>query len=133
MYFAASSEMYGQPETVPQNENTTFKPRSPYATFKLAGFWTTRTYRDAYGLFISNGISFNHESEVRGPEFVTMKISQAVTRIASGSRKQLKLGNLGARKDLGYAKDYVEGTWMMLQYDKPDDFVLGTGELHTVR
>ena len=133
MYFAASSEMYGQPETVPQNENTPFKPRSPYAISKLAGFWTAKTYRDAYGLFMSNGISFNHESEVRGPEFVTRKISQAVSRIAAGSREQLELGNLNAKKDWGYAQDYVEGMWMMLQYEKPDDFVLGTGELHTVR
>ncbi len=133
MYFAASSEMFGQPETVPQNEDTPFKPRSPYAISKLAGFWTTKTYREAYGLFMANGICFNHESEVRGPEFVTRKISLAVAEIARGSNRALDLGNLGARKDWGYAEDYVEGMWMMLNYKEPDDFVLGTGEIHTVR
>lgn len=133
MYFAATSEMFGQPEMVPQNEDTPFKPRSPYAISKLAGFWTTKTYREAYGLFMANGICFNHESEVRGPEFVTRKISLAVADIVRGSDKSLELGNLGARKDWGYAEDYVEGMWMMLNYKEPDDFVFGTGEVHTVR
>ncbi|MEM3192198.1 MAG: GDP-mannose 4,6-dehydratase [Candidatus Parvarchaeota archaeon] len=133
MYFAASSEMFGQPETVPQNEETPFKPRSPYAVSKLAGFWTIKTYRDAYNLFMSNGIFFNHESEIRGAEFVTRKISLGVARIAHGSREPIELGNLGARKDWGYAKDYVEAMWMILNHDVPDDFVIGTGELHTVR
>ncbi|MHB8372982.1 MAG: GDP-mannose 4,6-dehydratase [Thermoplasmataceae archaeon] len=133
MYFAATSEMFGQPETTPQNEETALKPRSPYAVSKLAGYWTTKTYRDAYDLFVSNGILFNHESEVRGPEFVTRKITMEVSRIVNGSEAPIELGNLNARKDWGYAMDYVEGMWQMLQHDKPDDFVLGTGELHTVR
>ena len=133
MYFAATSEMFGQPKESPQNENTPFLPRSPYAVSKLAGLWTVRTYRDAYKLYMTNGILFNHESEVRGPEFVTRKISMAVARIAMGSRDPVILGNLSAVKDWGYAKDYVDGMWRMLQQDYPDDFVLGTGESHTVR
>ncbi len=133
LYFAATSEMFGQPETTPQNEETAFKPRSPYAVSKLAGFWTMKTYREAYDLFICNGILFNHESEVRGPEFVTRKISLGVARIANGSSDPIELGNLDARKDWGYAGDYVEGMWKMLNHETPDDFVLGTGELHTVR
>ena len=133
MYFAATSELFGQPKETPQNEMTPFFPRSPYAVSKLAGIWTVRTYREAYKLFMSNGILFNHESEVRGPEFVTRKISRSVAKIYLGSKEPLVLGNLGAVKDWGYAKDYVEGMWMMLQQDCPDDFVLGTGESHTVR
>ena len=133
MYFAATSELFGQPKETPQNEMTPFFPRSPYAVSKLAGIWTVRTYREAYKLFMSNGILFNHESEVRGPEFVTRKISRSVAKIYHGSKEPLVLGNLGAVKDWGYAKDYVEGMWMMLQQDCPDDFVLGTGESHTVR
>ena len=133
MYFAATSEMFGQPDVVPQNEVTPFKPRSPYAISKLAGFWTIKTYREAYGLFMVNGICFNHESEVRGPEFVTRKISRAVADIVKGSTVPLELGNLGARKDWGYAEDYVDGMWRMLNYKEPDDFVFGTGEIHTVR
>jgi len=133
LYFAATSELFGKPETVPQNENTPFRPRSPYAVSKLAGFWTVKVYREAYNLFGSNGILFNHESEVRGPEFVTKKISLGVAKIANGVYEPIVLGNLNARKDWGYAKDYVEGMWMMLQHEKPDDFVLGTGESHTVR
>ena len=133
LYFAATSELYGQPKTTPQNEETPFHPRSPYAVSKLAGFWTIKNYRDAYDLYMSSGILFNHESEVRGPEFVTRKISLAVARIASGDMEPIELGNLSARKDWGYAKDYVEGMWSMLQYKYGDDFVLGTGELHTVR
>ena len=133
MYFAATSELFGRPKETPQNEMTPFLPRSPYAVSKLAGIWTVRTYREAYKLFMSNGILFNHESEVRGPEFVTRKISRSVAKIYHGSREPLVLGNLDAVKDWGYAKDYVEGMWMMLQQDFPDDFVLGTGESHTVR
>ncbi len=132
-YFAGTSELFGEPDRVPQNEETPFRPRSPYAVSKLAGFWTVRVYREGYGLFASNGILFNHESEVRGPEFVTRKISLGVASIASGSEEPILLGNLSARKDWGYARDYVEGMWMMLQRDKPDDYVLGTGESHTVR
>jgi GDPmannose 4,6-dehydratase len=133
LYFAASSEMFGKPEVVPQNEETPFRPRSPYAVSKLAGYWTVKVYREAYGIFASNGILFNHESEVRGPEFVTRKISLGVARIAHGSTEPIVLGNLSAVKDWGYARDYVEGMWAMLQQEKPDDFVLGTGEAHTVR
>ncbi len=133
MYFAATSELFGQPKETPQNEKTPFYPKSPYAVSKLAGIWTVRTYRDAYKLYMSNGILFNHESEVRGPEFVTRKISMAVARIHRGSSDPVILGNLGAIKDWGYAKDYVEGMWKMRQLDYPDDFVLGTGKSHTVR
>ena len=133
MYFAATSELFGQPKQVPQNEMTPFFPRSPYAVSKLAGVWTVRTYREAYRLFMANGILFNHESEVRGPEFVTRKISKSVAKIYHGSKDPLVLGNLDAVKDWGYAKDYVKGMWMMLQQDYPDDFILGTGESHTVR
>lgn len=133
MYFAATSEMYGKPDTVPQNEHTPFRPRSPYAISKLAGFWTTKTYREAYQLFMANGIFFNHESEIRGPEFVTRKISLGVSRISKGSDAPLLLGNLDARKDWGYAKDYVEAMWKMLNFENADDFVVGTGENHTVR
>ena len=133
MYFAATSELFGKPAESPQNEKTPLLPRSPYAISKLAGLWTTRTYRDAYQLFMSNGILFNHESEVRGPEFVTRKISMAVAKIFNGLEGPIILGNLSAVKDWGYAKDYVEGMWRMLQYELPDDFVMGTGESHTVR
>ena len=133
MYNAGSSEMYGQPEQVPQNEKTPFNPRSPYAISKLASYWTCRTYREAYRLFISNGILFNHESEFRGPEFVTRKISIGVSRIVNGISEPIELGNLDAKKDWGYAKEYVEGMWKMLNYKYGDDFVLGTGEVHTVR
>ncbi len=133
MYFAATSELFGQPKETPQNEMTPFFPRSPYAVSKLAGIWTVRTYREAYKLYMANGILFNHESEVRGPEFVTRKISMAVARIARGSKDPVILGNLSAVKDWGYARDYVEGMWKMLQQDYPDDFVLGTGEAHTVK
>ncbi len=133
MYFAATSELFGQPTEVPQSENTPFQPRSPYAVSKLAGIWTVRNYREAYKLFMSNGILFNHESEVRGPEFVTRKITMGVAKIHAGSNNPIILGNLDARKDWGYAEDYVRGMWLMLQQDYPDDFVLGTGEQHTVR
>lgn len=133
LYFAATSELFGQPKETPQNENTPFYPRSPYAISKLAGFWTVKTYREAYKLFMTNGILFNHESEVRGPEFVTRKISLHVARHKRGDTSVLELGNLDARKDWGYAKEFVEGMWRMMQLDEPDDFVLGTGEVHTVR
>ena len=133
MYFAATSELFGQPKVTPQNEMTPFYPRSPYAVSKLAGLWTVRTYRDAYKLFMVNGILFNHESEVRGPEFVTRKISRSVAKIYNGIKEPVILGNLDAVKDWGYANDYVYGMWKMLQLDYPDDFVLGTGESHTVR
>ena len=133
LYFAATSEMFGQPKETPQNERTVFSPRSPYAVSKLAGYWTVKTYRDAYKLYMANGILFNHESEVRGPEFVTRKITQAVARISSGSKDPLILGNLDAVKDWGYADDYVDAMYRMLKQDVPDDFVIGTGESHTVR
>jgi GDPmannose 4,6-dehydratase len=133
MYFAATSELFGQPKETPQNERTPFYPKSPYAVSKLSGLWTVRTYRDAYKLFMVNGILFNHESEVRGPEFVTRKISASVAKIYHGIKEPLILGNLDAVKDWGYAKEYVCGMWKMLQLDYPDDFVLGTGESHTVR
>ena len=133
MYFASTSELFGQPKVTPQNEMTPFLPRSPYAVSKLAGLWTVRTYRDAYKLFMVNGILFSHESEVRGPEFVTRKISKSVAKIYNGIKEPVILGNLDAVKDWGYAKDYVYGIWKMLQLDYPDDFVLGTGESHTVR
>ena len=133
MYFAATSEMFGQPKETPQNERTVLSPRSPYAVSKLAGFWTVKTYRDAYNLFMANGILFNHESEVRGPEFVTRKISQAVAKISFGSKDELVLGNLDAIKDWGYASDYTEAMFKILKQDIPDDFVIGTGESHTVR
>lgn len=133
LYFAATSELYGQPRVTPQNEETPFSPRSPYAVSKLAGYWTVKTYRDAYDLFMSSGILFNHESEVRGPEFVTRKITLHVAGYATGKKPPLELGNMDARKDWGYAKDYVKGMVSVLNYKYSEDFVLGTGELHTVR
>lgn len=133
MYFAATSEMYGQPRETPQNEDTPFSPRSPYAVSKLAGYWTCKNYREAYKLFISNGILFNHESEFRGPEFVTRKITLGISRILNGDRKPIELGNLESRKDWGYASDYVEAMHMMLNFKYGDDFVIGTGETYTVR
>ena len=133
MYFAATSELFGQPKESPQNELTPFSPRSPYAISKLAALWTVKTYREAYKLYMASGILFNHESEVRGAEFVTRKITKTVAKIHRGSNEPLELGNLSAVKDWGYAKDYVEAMWLMLQQDYPDDFVIGTGESHTVR
>lgn len=133
VYFAGTSELFGKVTKTPQNEETPFYPASPYAISKLAGFWTMKVYREAYNLFMSNGILFNHESEVRGPEFVTRKISLGVARIYHGSNDPIELGNLNAIKDWGYARDYVEGMWKILNFDRPDDFVLGTGEAHTVR
>lgn len=132
-YFAASSEMFGHVREIPQNENTPFHPRSPYGISKVAGFDLTRNYREAYGLFACNGICFNHESPRRGFEFVTRKITNAVARIKYGLEKELKLGNLKAQRDWGYAGDYVEAMWLMLQQRKPDDYVIATGETHSVR
>jgi GDPmannose 4,6-dehydratase len=132
-YFAASSEQFGQVREVPQNENTPFHPRSPYGISKVAGFELTRNYREAYGLFACNGILFNHESSLRGYEFVTRKISSGVAKIKARLAKELLLGNLDAKRDWGFARDYCEAMHLMLQQDKPDDYVIATGETHTVR
>jgi GDPmannose 4,6-dehydratase len=132
-YFAGSSEMFGKVEAVPQNERTRFHPRSAYGISKVAGFDLTRSYREAYGLHASVGILFNHESERRGYEFVTRKITAGVAAIASGARRDLRLGNLEARRDWGYAPEYVEAMWRMLQQDSPDDYVVATRETHSVR
>ena len=132
MYFAGSSEMFGQPPTKPQNEQYPMKPRSPYAVSKLSGFWSSKVYREAYGMFISCGILYNHESPRRGLNFVTRKIAKGVVDFAEAGIP-FELGNLDARKDWGNAPEYVEGMWRMLQADKPDDFILATNELHTVR
>lgn len=131
-YFAASSEMFGLTKETPQNENTPFYPRSPYGISKVAGFDLTRNYREAYGLYALSGILFNHESPRRGFEFVTKKITHTVAKIKRGYAKELKLGNLEAKRDWGYAKDYVKAMWLMLQQDDPDDFVISTGETHSV-
>ena len=133
LYFAATSELYGKAEAIPQNETTPFHPRSPYAVSKLAGFWTIKNYREAYNLFFVNGILFNHESKLRGPEFVTRKIASAVARISRGAADPIRIGNLEAKRDWGFAGDYVEGMWLMLQQAEPDDYVLATGEDHSVR
>jgi GDPmannose 4,6-dehydratase len=132
-YFAGSSEMIVQAPHSPQSETTSFHPRSPYGISKVAGFQLTRNYREAYGMFACNGIAFNHESERRGFEFVTRKITSTVARIKLGSAERLRLGNLEARRDWGYAPDYVDGMWRMLQSDEPRDLVLATGETHSVR
>lgn len=132
-YFAASSEMFGKAEKTPQDESTSFHPRSPYGISKVAGFHLTQNYREAYDMFTCNGILFNHESPRRGFEFVTRKITRAVAEIKLGIRKQLKLGNLDAKRDWGYAGDYVKAMWMMLQQDKPDDYVIATGKTHSVK
>jgi GDPmannose 4,6-dehydratase len=132
-YQASSSEMYGRAREVPQNENTPFYPRSPYACAKVYAFWTTVNYREAFGIHACNGILFNHESPRRGETFVTRKITRAVARIQAGVQKKLFLGNLEARRDWGYAPEYVEAMWRMLQQEKPDDFVIATGEGHSVR
>ncbi len=133
IYQASTSELFGKVEEVPQKETTPFHPYSPYAVAKQYGFWITREYREAYGMFACNGILFNHESERRGEEFVTRKITLAAARIAEGLQDHLELGNLDSLRDWGYAKDYVECMWLMLQHDEPDDFVIATGEQHTVR
>lgn len=132
-YQASSSEMYGKVREVPQNENTPFYPRSPYGCAKVYGFWQTVNYREAYGLFACNGILFNHESPRRGETFVTRKITRAATRIKMGLQDKLYLGNLDAKRDWGFAGDYVEAMWLMLQQDRPDDYVIATGETHSVR
>ena len=133
MYQASTSELYGKVEEVPQNENTPFHPYSPYAAAKQYGYWITKEYREAYGMFAANGILCNHESERRGESFVTRKITLAAGRIAEGLQDHLELGNLDSLRDWGYAKDYVECMWLILQQDKPEDFVIATGEQHTVR
>lgn len=132
-YQASTSELYGKVEEVPQKETTPFHPYSPYAVAKQYGFWITKEYREAYGMFAANGILFNHESERRGENFVTRKITLAAGRIAEGLQDHLELGNLDSRRDWGYARDYVECMWLILQHDKPEDFVIATGEQHTVR
>ncbi|MGE3800904.1 MAG: GDP-mannose 4,6-dehydratase [Candidatus Kapaibacterium sp.] len=132
-YQASSSEMYGQVLEVPQSEATPFYPRSPYACAKVYSYWITKNYRESYGMYACNGILFNHESPRRGPTFVTRKITRAVARIKAGLQKKLFLGNLDAKRDWGYAPDYVEAMWMMMQGDEPDDFVIATGETHSVR
>lgn len=133
MYQASTSELYGKVEEVPQNENTPFHPYSPYAVAKLYGFWIVKEYREAYDMFCCSGILFNHESERRGETFVTRKITLAAARIKQGKQKKLYLGNLDSLRDWGYAKDYVECMWLILQHDKPEDFVVATGVQHTVR
>ncbi|MBT4398880.1 MAG: GDP-mannose 4,6-dehydratase [Bacteroidetes bacterium] len=132
-YQASTSELYGKVLAVPQDENTPFYPRSPYAVAKLYGYWIVINYREAYDLFACNGILFNHESPRRGKTFVTRKITKAVSRIKFGLQSTVSLGNLNSKRDWGYAPDYVEGMWRILQVDRPDDFVLATGETHTIR
>ena len=133
LYQASASELFGKVQEVPQSENTPFYPRSPYAVAKQYGFWITKNYREAYGLHASNGILFNHESPRRGETFVTRKITMAVARIHRGLQDCFYMGNINARRDWGYAKDYVKMMWMMLQQPMPDDYVIATGEMHTVR
>ncbi len=133
IYQASTSELYGKVEEVPQNESTPFHPYSPYAVAKQYGFWITKEYREAYNMFCCSGILFNHESERRGETFVTRKITLAAARIAQGRQDKLFLGNLSSLRDWGYAKDYVECMWLILQNDKPEDFVIATGEQHSVR
>ncbi len=133
IYQASTSELYGKVEEVPQNENTPFHPYSPYAVAKLYGFWIVKEYREAYNMFCCSGILFNHESERRGETFVTRKITLAAARIAQGKQEKLYLGNLSSLRDWGYAKDYVECMWLILQNSKPEDFVIATGEQHSVR
>lgn len=133
IYQASTSELYGKVEECPQDENTPFHPYSPYAVAKQYGYWMIRQYREAYGMFACNGILFNHESERRGETFVTRKITRAAGRIACGLQDHLELGNLDSLRDWGYAKDYVECMWLILQQDQPDDFVIATGVQHTVR
>ncbi len=133
IYQASTSELYGKVEEVPQKETTPFHPYSPYAVAKQYGFWITKEYREAYGMFAVNGILFNHESERRGENFVTRKITLAAGRIAEGLQDHLELGNMDSKRDWGYAKDYVECMWLILQQEEPQDFVIATGEQHTVR
>ena len=133
IYQASTSELFGKVQEVPQKETTPFYPRSPYGVAKQYAFWITKNYRESYGMFAVNGILFNHESERRGETFVTRKITLAVARIAQGFQDKLYLGNLDSLRDWGYAKDYVECMWLILQHDTPEDFVIATGEMHTVR
>jgi len=133
VYQASTSELFGLVQEVPQRETTPFYPRSPYGVAKQYGFWIVKNYRESYGMFAVNGILFNHESERRGETFVTRKITLAAARIKQGFQDKLYLGNLNARRDWGYARDYVECMWLMLQHDRPEDFVIATGEYHTVR
>ena len=132
-YQASTSELYGMSQEVPQNENTPFYPRSPYAVAKLYGYWITVNYREAYNMYACNGILFNHESPVRGETFVTRKITRAAVRISMGTQEQVYLGNLDAKRDWGHAGDFVDGMWRMLQQEKPEDFVLATGVTTTIR
>lgn len=132
-YQASTSELYGKVKETPQTENTPFHPRSPYGVAKLYGYWITVNYREAYGMHASNGILFNHEGPTRGETFVTRKITRAVAAIHHGRQEKLYLGNMDAKRDWGHASDYVEGMWRILQQDEPDDYVLATGEMHTVR
>lgn len=132
-YQASTSELYGKIQEIPQNENTPFYPRSPYGVAKIYGYWIVINYREAYGLFACNGILFNHESPRRGETFVTRKITRAASRIKCDLQDKLYIGNLNAKRDWGYAPEFCEGMWRMLQFDKPEDFVLATGETHTVR
>ena len=132
-YQASTSELYGKAQEVPQTETTPFYPRSPYGVAKLYAFWIVKNYREAYGMFACNGILFNHESPLRGETFVTRKITRAASKIKLGLQEKLYLGNLNAQRDWGHAKDYVEGMWRMLQYEKPEDFVLATGKTTTIR
>lgn len=133
IYQASTSELYGKVQEVPQKETTPFYPRSPYGVAKMYGFWITKNYRESYGMYACNGILFNHESPRRGENFVTRKITLSAAKINRGLQKCLTLGNVDSLRDWGYAKDYVKGMWMMLQQDEPEDFVLATGEMHTVR
>ncbi len=133
IYQASTSELFGLVQEVPQKETTPFYPRSPYGVAKQYGFWITKNYRESYGMFAANGILFNHESERRGENFVTRKITLGAARIAQGLQDKLYMGNLGARRDWGYARDYIECMWLILQQDEPEDFVIASGEMHTVR
>ncbi len=133
IYQASTSELFGKVQEIPQKETTPFYPRSPYGVAKMYGFWITKNYRESYGMFAANGILFNHESERRGETFVTRKITLAAARIAHGRQDKLYLGNLDAMRDWGYARDYVECMWLILQQPQPDDFVIATGEMHSVR
>lgn len=132
-YQASSSEIFGKVQEIPQKETTPFYPRSPYAVSKVFAHWICKNYRESYGMFISNGILFNHESPRRGPNFVTRKITQGIGRILAGRQEKIYLGNLDAKRDWGYAPEYVEAMWLMLQHKTPDDYVIATGETHTVR
>ena len=133
LYQASTSELYGKVQSIPQNEETPFYPRSPYGVAKLYAYWLIRNYREAYGIYASNGILFNHESPRRGASFVTKKVAIAAAKIKNGSKEKLYLGNLDAKRDWGFAPDYVESMWMILQHDKPEDFVIATGNTYTVR